>query len=228
MPSQPDAPQTHGPTLFMIDFEGSKKSGVVESGVVELLGGREIISAQTACYRPIGPMDNSEIRTHGLKAGSLSEKSYFHHHFDTFKVYRQKGFFGAHYACVEDAFLTATWPYPGDVPCALEPGYKTNQWGPWIDTCMIYKRLYPSLPSHQLSDLIDVFALTPALQVCAQQWVPLNRQRFHAALFDALACALLLIRLFSLPGLEGLTYPWLLQASLSSVDIERTRQRDFF
>jgi DNA polymerase III epsilon subunit-like protein len=69
----------------------------------------------------------------------------------------------------------------------------------WVDTLTLSRKIYPSLTSFALDDLIPALGLTPQLQ----QLVP-NRAP-HDAYYDAVACALLLIHILSLPGWSTLT-----------------------
>ncbi|MEC9227745.1 MAG: 3'-5' exonuclease, partial [Verrucomicrobiota bacterium] len=91
-------------------------------------------------------------------------------------------------------------------------------WGPWLDTLHIYRQLYPQLESYKLQDLIDLFDLKPELEDKAKVYCPVNRIGFHCALYDALACALLLLHLFSHPELKEINIPWLLLQSTASAE----------
>ena len=91
-----------------------------------------------------------------------------------------------------------------------------TSWGPWLDTLSIYRRLYPDLDNYQLNTLISLFKLEESLNQLAQEYCPKERIRYHCALYDALACALLLQRLFSLEELKGLSLFQLFTLSASS------------
>ena len=115
---------------------------------------------------------------------------------------RQTGPLCAHNASVEDALLRSLWSYPRQSPDFTEATKSVASWGPWLDTLHIYRQLYPQLESYKLQDLIDLFDLKPELEDKAKLYCPVNRMGFHCALYDALACALLLLRLFSQPELK--------------------------
>jgi DNA polymerase III epsilon subunit-like protein len=66
----------------------------------------------------------------------------------------------------------------------------------WVDTLPLAKRIYPSLTSYALEDLIPMLGLQPQLSAYFPHRAP------HDATYDAYACALLLQHLLSLPGWE--------------------------
>lgn len=68
----------------------------------------------------------------------------------------------------------------------------------WIDTLPLTRRIYPNLPSYALEDLIPLLGLKDPLT----QLLPSRKP--HDAYYDALACALLLQHLLSLPGWDGI------------------------
>ena len=60
-----------------------------------------------------------------------------------------------------------------------------TKWGPWTDTLKFAKARYPKLPSYQLCDLCETFGCVPQFE--GRTW--------HDGLYDAIACALLAVRL---------------------------------
>lgn len=77
----------------------------------------------------------------------------------------------AHNIACEKTILTRTAPL--------------TTWGPWVDTLKLAKARYPKLPSYQLGDLCEMFGCIP--QIEGRTW--------HDGLYDAVACALLALRL---------------------------------
>ncbi len=73
-----------------------------------------------------------------------------------------------------------------------------TQYRYWVDTLPLTRRIYPGLSSYALEDLIPTLGLQPQLSVLLPQRQP------HDAYYDAVACALLLQHLLSLPGWEAL------------------------
>lgn len=58
-------------------------------------------------------------------------------------------------------------------------------WGPWVDTLRLAKARYPKLPGYTLSELCELFGCIPELP--GRTW--------HDGLYDAVACAMLAMRL---------------------------------
>ncbi len=189
-------------TVYVIDFEGSRKTGVLEFGVVTLEAGK-VAATRTQLCAPTGALDARESRVHKLTEEMLAGQPPFSAHFDEFKALRQEGFFAAHNASVERRLLCDVWPHPGLVPDF--EGSTFNDWGPWLDTCALYRKLYPQLPEHALGALLKRFCLLPKLETLAALHCPIGRNKAHCALYDALGAALLLLRLAEEPLLGGLS-----------------------
>ena len=60
-----------------------------------------------------------------------------------------------------------------------------TKWGPWTDTLKLAKARYPRLPSYALGSLCEMFGCVP--QIDGRTW--------HDGLYDAVACAMLAMRL---------------------------------
>ena len=101
------------------------------------------------------------------------------------------------------------------------PGNRLIDWGPWIDSARIYAQLYPALDSGRLEALVRACGLQAELDDLAARHCPEGRRRYHSALYDALAGALLLTSLARHPQLASLTVMQLL--ALSTLD---PRKRD--
>jgi DNA polymerase-3 subunit epsilon len=142
---------------------------------------------------------------------------------------RERGPLAAHYAGVENGLLKAVWPYPRSSPDFARPGERVIDWGPWIDTARIYAQLFPSVASGGLESLIAAFGLQAAVDAMSAQHCPADRRHYHAALYDALAGALLLAALSRDPQIAGLTTMQLL--ALSTLDPKKRDallQRELF
>lgn len=72
--------------------------------------------------------------------------------------------------------------------------------GPWIDTLRLVRRAYPALASGALEDVVAALGLADAVAAAA----PAGGAP-HDALFDAIACGLLLRHFLRLPGWERAT-----------------------
>ena len=85
----------------------------------------------------------------------------------------------------------------------LRQAFPMHAFGPWLDTLRIARLAYPGLESYALSDLLDILRLKPAVDAICPTLAP------HDAYYDAVACALLLQHLTSLPGWNSVTIEYL-------------------
>ncbi len=74
-----------------------------------------------------------------------------------------------------------------------------HRFGPWIDTLRLTRRAFPHLASAALEAVVPALGLQARLDALCPDRGP------HDALYDALACALLLEHLLALPGWERVT-----------------------
>lgn len=201
--------------IHVIDFEGSRQSGVVEYGYATLRHG-EIVDAQTRICAPIGTISDLDRVQHGISEQRAAREAPFAAEWSLFAGLRETGPFCAHNAAVEDGFLRAVWVCPRTSPDFSEPGRGTATWGPWLDTLHLYRRVYPQLEGHKLQALVALFDLQSALDAQAATVCPAERRHYHCALYDALASALLLRRLADEPALQDASLRWLFLQSAPS------------
>ena len=204
--------------IFFLDFEGNRVSGILEYGVVELLGG-EIRATQTRLCRPLGRVRPEDEAVHGLSETALRECRPFSDEWENFATLRERGPLAAHYAGVENSLLKSVWPYPRNSPDFARPGQRATEWGPWIDSARLYAQLYPHLGTGRLEQLIESCQLQSRLDALAVEHCPPERRHFHPALYDALAGALLLVTLAKEPLVAKLSTMQLL--ALSTLDADR-------
>ncbi len=204
--------------LHVIDFEGSLKTGIVESGVVTLFGG-EIISVRSRLHAPRLSVPTVDTQCHGLRDQDLTGTSPFSDDWDFWADLRNRGLFIAHHAPVESRLLRDTWPRPSAVPAFLSDELVAD-WGPWIDSCRLARAWMPSLGEYKLSLLVQRLKLTDRLNQVAERYCPRDRRRFHCALYDALASALIIRALCCLEGRTHLPLVQLIKDSLSSPESE--------
>ena len=76
--------------VYMIDFEGCTRSGIVEYGVVTLLGGR-IEACQGRLCAATGPVYTDETRVHGIRGDDLTGLQPFSSDWDLFAGLRETG-----------------------------------------------------------------------------------------------------------------------------------------
>ena len=216
--------------IHIIDFEGSPNTGVLEWGMVSIQGER-ILEAKTRLCGTEKSIDTIESQQHGITSELVVECPAFEKDFDLFAKLRKSGPLCAHNASVEDRFLKNTWSYTRQVPDFSNPEENKllTSWGPWLDTLPIYRRLYPDLDNYQLNTLIHLFSLEETLNALARIYCPKERVRYHCALYDALASALLLQRLFTLKELNNLSLFQLFTLSASSASVyNQRRQQELF
>jgi DNA polymerase III epsilon subunit-like protein len=205
-------------TIFFVDFEGSRGSGVLEYGVVALLRG-EIVETKTRLCRATGSVRREDTAVHGLDGERLSTQRVFADEWEFFAGLRDRGPLAAHYAGVENALLKSVWPYPRSSPDFARPGERVVDWGPWIDTARLFGQLFPSLGSGRLESLVAACNLQERLDEIATRLCAGDRCRYHCALYDALAGALLLIELGRDPQIGAMSMMQLL--ALSTLDPEK-------
>lgn len=201
--------------IHVIDFEGSRLSGVVEYGYVTIQHG-ELLDAQTRICAPVGTISDLDRGQHGISENRAAGEALFEVEWPLFAGLRETGPFCAHNAAVEDGFLRNVWSCPRTSPDFSEPGLNVASWGPWLDTLYIYRRIYPQLDSHKLQELVTLFQLQEKLDTYAKTVCPVERRHYHCALYDALASALLLCRLAEEPSLADASLRWLFLQSAAS------------
>ncbi len=212
--------------IFFIDFEGSLTSGVLEYGVVALRG-PEIFDTRTRLCRATGPVRPEDAAVHGLRGVDVAAAEPLAADWDFFAALRERGPLAAHFAQVENSLLKSVWPYPRSAPDFARPGGRLVEWGPWVDTGRLYAQLCPQMPSGRLEELIAACGLQSALDERAASSCPAGRRRYHAALYDALAGALLLARLVAEPAAADKSTGWLLEMStLNPGKRDALRQRE--
>lgn len=220
-------PWTQHPVHF-IDFEGSVASGVLEYGVATLCGGR-VGAVRTRLCAPTGRVERADTVVHGLRADALGGLAPFSDDWEVFAALRETGPLAAHYSGAENSLIRSAWPYPRSSPDFARPGERVVDWGPWVDTARIYAQLYPRLESGRLEWLVGASGLQGELDRLAAAHCPPERRRYHAALYDALAGALLLGSLARHAQTASLTLMQLL--ALSTLDPRKRDsmvQRDLF
>jgi DNA polymerase III epsilon subunit-like protein len=211
--------------IHFIDFEGNLTSGILEYGVVVLHRGA-VAAVETRLCGPVGRIRAADTAIHGLDEYSLEAHAPFRDDFARFAELREHGPFAAHFANAENSLIKSAWPYPRTSPDFSRPGATHTDWGPWIDTGRLYTQLFPLLPTGKLEDLVTTFQLQSRLDLVAVQHCPPNRRHYHAAPYDALAGALLLLQLGERPEFRDMTIPWLLQQSTLNPEKRSALQQD--
>jgi DNA polymerase III subunit epsilon len=186
-------------TITVLDFEGT---GSVQGyddepwqiGLVQVVSGKVIPSTCFESLLRVGdrpfnryaPGRHAELRQEMATAPTLQSL------WPQLRQQLEGPMLAAHNAATENRYLSRAFP--------LHPPQD------WVDTLNLIRIAYPKLKSHKLEDLIEKMDLGPRLQAI----VP--GRTSHDALFDAVACALLLETILALPGWETVTLDALLRA----------------
>jgi len=188
-----------------------------------LLGG-DIINTSTRLHAARTPVPPIDTQCHGLSEKELKGLPPFESEWDHWVSLRRTGLLAAHNATVESGLLRGTWLRPPAVPAFVEPGVEVAEWGAWVDTCRLARAWVPSLGDYRLHALVTVFRLGHRLDTLAAKHCPPNRRKYHCALYDALASALVLRALCSVEGRSAATLAQLVKDSLSAPAAEDLSQ----
>ncbi|MDR2720743.1 MAG: hypothetical protein LBB15_00445, partial [Puniceicoccales bacterium] len=112
--------------LHVIDFEGTRATGIVEYGIATIIGSKIV----------------------GTHAAECIEN--FNEHLDIFIKLRRSGAFVGHNASVEDGMLRHYAPSPGFVKKYSSSNEIVATWGPWIDTKMLYRTFWSNLSKYSI------------------------------------------------------------------------------
>lgn len=209
--------------IHIVDFEGTINSGIIEYGIVTIHQ-ETIIQTQSRLCSAIGEISLKEIRQHGITSDMIENKIPFSQDWELFAKLREEGILGAHHAHTENMLLKNTWPFPRMSRDFMNPSGSQATWGPWIDTCQLYKVIYPQINKYKLSHLIEVFQLNDKLEELSLKHCPKSRRKYHCALYDALASATLLLYLMSLKEFKDCTIQWMITYSASLEKQDEMRQ----
>lgn len=189
-------------SIFAIDFEGSKKSGVVEFGVAELAPDGRICLAETSICSPKAALSARESSITGIDSAEASSFAPFEAHLQFFATLRLRGVFAAHNAAVEDNFLRSYAPVLGFVPNFFSGG-RCNTWAPWLDS-LVLSRLV-GVDSPKLSSAAEALGVLEELQSLSCNLCPEGRRKWHCALYDAIASLLIIKKILSMPEFENIS-----------------------
>jgi DNA polymerase-3 subunit epsilon len=262
-------------TVYVVDFEGSLATGILEYGLVGIDSIEGIFSAEGAFCKNRGRISDAEFAQHHISEERVAGYEDFINVVPRFAELRAKSFFCAHNAAFENALLNSYCPVVLNT-YGVGAGSQAF-WGPWLDTCVFYKKYFKKvlrgkihsskrkitvdigaadteggsdnednipqlsfpdnascmyrsqvLPSVGLQTLIDGCGLTDVLNNLGERFCPPDRRHWHAALYDALACALLLLNFIRSEAGHGKTLPQLLYESASEATAEALRQPTLF
>lgn len=214
--------------IHVIDFEGGPQCGIVEFGVVTLKG-FSIESVATRICRPKMAISKREQAVHGIGTSEASTERPFQEEWDRFAELRETGPLSAHFASAENSMLKSVFPYPRKSPSWVDENRFVANWGPWLDTGVLYRKIGDDGDSLNLEKLIHRYGLQDDLDALGSAHCPVGRQKYHCALFDALASALLLSFYCRELCDERLTLLQLVARSQgNSVKRQKVEQRELF
>lgn len=207
--------------IHVIDFEGSVRTGIVEYGIATLFGG-EIVDAATRLCSVRAPIPAEESGVHGIFDEDVRGRAPIDADWELFRDLRRSGLFGSHHAPAEIGMLGSVWPRPGNVPdFSFRDFPPVNDWGPWVDTCRIAQSWFPREPHYKLGMLIERFGLRERTELAARRFCPQNRSRWHCALYDAIAAAILLVNMCEHPSRCRSEIHDLVRESMSAKDFTK-------
>ena len=198
-------------SIHCLDFEGSRRSGIVEFGLVTIVD-FDFMAMETRLCRSIAPIPEIETATHQIRDIDVAESDPLSESWELFRDRRLDGPFAAHHARVENGLIKSVWPFVTRCPNFIT-GNLDVDWAPWLDTCALYRALFPDLESYNLSRLIDAFGLQERLDDLASRFCPIHRSSFHCAPYDALASGVLLLQLQKYDEISMLTLEQLMSWS---------------
>jgi DNA polymerase-3 subunit epsilon len=167
----------------VIDFESAGSAPGLTDEPVQIAvihwNGEEIKTALNSYLRPSRKVTWSAKEVHGIDDEMLVRAPLFVDLWPQVKASLSTRWVVAHGAATEKRFLRV-FPFHG--------------FGPWVDTLTLTRAVYPSLPSHALSDAVEKLGLTPQL--------PTEGFRWHDACSDAIATAVLLCHLIQVTEID--------------------------
>lgn len=168
-----------------IDFEGAGSApGRTDEPVqvaVAHLEGTEIRETLCSYIRPGGPVTWAARRVHGITDDMIAGAPCLVDLWPRIKTSMETCWIVAHGAATEKRFLRV-FPF--------------HSFGPWVDTLVLARAVYPQLSSHALGDVITSLALEKEPEIQRPDF------RWHDARCDAIASLVLLRHLISVCGLN--------------------------
>ena len=112
--------------IHVMDFEGNRGAGVVEFGVVTVLGG-EIVETRSEYCHPNGRIPRRDQELHGITDEDVLDAAPLEEHWSYFAELRENGPLGAHHASVEERLLKQQWSHPRLAPDFLNSSQTTSE-----------------------------------------------------------------------------------------------------
>lgn len=175
-----------GVEFAAIDFESAGTApGLtdepVQIAVVHLVDG-EIRPGFSSYLRPSRPVTWAAASVHGLTDDLLASAPALNDLWPQVRGALRGRWLVAHGAATEKRFLRA---------------FPLHGFGPWIDTLALTRKLYPSLPSHALGDVVASLGLSDSPELSGPGF------RWHDAVCDAAASLVILRHVIDAAGLAN-------------------------
>lgn len=152
--------------ILTLDFEGSLKTGIREIGALY------VVSEKMTSYQDIVIQNKEECNK------ALSSI-----------VENKPNLFISHNVHIEKNLLKSYLPYNRKCSNAI-----SLEWGPWIDTTIIYRTLYPNIATYDLGFLTETFIKKRVEELSSIICSP-DKKFHHNALYDAICTYLLFERI---------------------------------
>ena len=152
--------------ILTLDFEGSLKTGIREIGALY------VVSEKMTSYQDIVIQNKEECNK------ALSSI-----------VENKPDLFISHNIHIEKNLLKSYLPYKRKCSNTI-----SLEWGPWIDTTIIYRTLYPNIATYDLSFLTKTF-IKKRVEELSSIICSADKKFHHNALYDALCTFLLFERI---------------------------------
>lgn len=152
----------------VIDFEGSLKTGIQQAAIID--------------FSDFCIFDSKEY---------LNIDGNFKDWIIKNTNQNQIEIFVAHNIQIEKNIINKYIPYKS----SINENHTTLKWGPWVDTLLIYKALYPNINSYKLNNLGRLFLNQVKIKTLAKKLCKRTKVRSHQSMYDAVLTFLLLERL---------------------------------
>ena len=178
--------------ITAIDFEGTGKvAGYCDEpwqiGIVDIHAGNVVTDSIFESLLHIGerPFNRYAPGRHAELRDEISKAPTMQQIWTRLRPRLEGSLLAAHNTATEKRYLIQAFP--------LHPPLN------WIDTLKLSRIAFPSLKSYRLEDLLDRLNLTERVIEILPGRAP------HDALYDAVGCAVLLLKILALPGWEAVT-----------------------
>ena len=152
----------------VIDFEGSRKSGIQQASIIDF-------------------KSFTVIRSHEF----LKDDGNFNDWILNLINNGPNDFWVSHNISIEKNLLTSQMPYLRNSSSNKD----SITWGPWLDSLKVYKKLYPNLNNYNLKNLSEIFLTKEEIADLSKVYCKRSKKAYHQSTFDSLVTFKLIKRL---------------------------------